>query len=89
MIVNVASRIAPTYCQDCCAATCWVEETCVEQNILKFWQCSLLGNPTLLFRFYVNIIFLISREESEWLFFFVLEQHALCRDLHVDSAHVN
>lgn len=43
LIVNVASRIAPTYCQNCCAATCWVEETCVELNILKFWQYSHLG----------------------------------------------
>lgn len=87
LIVNVASRIAPTYCQNC-SHLLGRRDMC-GTKYFKMLAVFPSWDPTLLFCFYVNIIFLISREESDWLFFFVLEQHALCRDLHVDSAHVN
>lgn len=88
LIVNAASWIAPTYCQNYCASHLLGRRDMCGTKYFKMLAVFPSWDPTLLFHFYVNIIFLISREESKWLFF-VLEQHALCRDLHVDSAHVN
>lgn len=69
LIVNVASWIAPTYCQNYCASHLLGRRDMCGTKYFKMLAVFPSWDPTLLFHFYVNIIFLISREESKWLFF--------------------